>query len=212
MPKVEGNQSGAINLLLIITVIIICLVGIWFFTGQANFSLNNTSVKQTDINTPQVDKKDKDWMYKYCQQEIVKLPGAPFKYTSKVGPTRNGPIVWISEMFPKGIRYDRQSGCEMEYKFDPDEAYASLGVKNGASIEYVNEFQKRVDELLTQKIDSSWKKISPLNKEQSGNPFYSYQGFPMIFERENIELGTVEYIDIFFGGNTLYVKIEFYVK
>lgn len=203
MPKFSRSQLGVISPILIIIVIIICLAGVWFFTGQAKFNFNNTS---------QVDKKDKDWMYKYCQQEIVKFPEAPFKYKSKVGPTRNGPMVWVSEMFPKEIRYDRKSGCEMEYKYDPDEAYASLGVKNGASIEYVNEFQKRVDELLTSKIDSSWKKISPLNKEQSGNPFYSYQGFPMIFKRENANLGTVEYIDIFFGANNLYIKIEFYVK
>ncbi len=212
MPKFKRNQSGVISPILIIIVIIICLVGVWFFTGQAKFNSNNTSVKQTSTNTPQVDKKDKDWMYKYCAQEVVKLPEAPFKYKSKEGPSRNGAMVWISAMFPKDTRFDHKSGCAMGYKYDEEDAYASLGVKNGVSIEYVNEFEKRVDELLTSKIDSSWKKISPLTKEKSGNPGYSYKGFPMIFTRENPDLGTVEYIDIFFGANTLYIKIEFYEK
>lgn len=212
MPKFNSYQSGVISPLLIIIIIIICLVGLWFFIGQAKFNSKSTSVKQAVVSTPQVDKKDKDWMYKYCAQEVVKLPEAPFKYKSREGPTRNGPMVWISQMFPKDTRFDHQSGCAIDYKYDEKEAYASLGVKNGVSIEYVNEFQKRVDELLTSKIDSSWKKISPLTKEQSGNPGYSYQGFPMVFTRENADLGTVEYIDIFFGAGTLYIKIEFYAK
>lgn len=208
MPKFKGNQLGVISPILIIIVIVICLVGVWFFTSVKQ----TDSPESTNINNPQVDKKDKDWMYKYCAQEVVKLPEAPFKYKSKEGPTRNGPMVWVSKFFPKDTRFDHQSGCAMDYKFDEDEAYASLGVKNGASIEYVNEFQKRVDELLTQKIDSSWNKISPLNQEQRGSPGYTFQGFPMVFKRENVNLGTVEYIDIFFGANTLYIKIEFYVK
>ncbi|MCL4365887.1 hypothetical protein M1437_01540 [Patescibacteria group bacterium] len=218
MPKFKRNQSGVISPILIVIIVVICLVGGWFFVSQTKFSSNNTSVKQTNVpktanvNTPQVDKKDKDWMYKYCQQEVVKLPEVPFKYKSKEGPTRSGAMVWISEMFPKEIRYDRKSGCEMAYKYDEKEAYASLGVQYRFHIDSVNEFEKRVDELLTSKIDSSWKKISPLTKEKSGNPGYSYQGFPMVFKRENVELGTVEYIDIFFGASTLYIKIEFYVK
>lgn len=193
-------------------ILVIFLVGVWFFTGQAKFNPNNTSVKQTAVNISQVDKKDKDWMYKYCQQEVMKLPEAPFKYKSKEGPTRNGPMVWISQMFPKDTRFDHQSGCAIDYKYDEEEAYASLGVKHINDIKYSREFEQRVDERLTAKIDASWKKISPLTKEQSDNPGYSYQGFPMVFKRENAELGTVEYIDIFFGANTLFVKIEFYSK
>lgn len=221
MPKFKRNQLGAISpilIILIILIIIICLVGGWLLIGQTKFNSNNTSVKQTDspksanVNTSQVDKKDNDWMYKYCQQEVVKLPEVPFIYKSKIGPTKNGPMVWVSKMFPKDTRYDHQSGCAMDYKYDPDEAYASLGVKNGVDIKYTNEFEGRVDELITSKIDSSWRKISPLNQKERGSPSYSYQGFPMIFTRENADLGTVEYIDIFFGANTLYIKIEFYVK
>ena len=212
MPKFKKNQSGVISPILIIIVIVICLVGVWFFTGKAKFNSNNTSVKQPDVNIPQVDKKDKDWMNKYCAQEVVKLPEAPFKYKSKEGPIRSGPMVWISKMFPKDTRFDHQSGCRMDYKYDSEEAYASLGVEYKAIIENNREFDSRVDELITSKIDSSWKKISPLNKEQSGNPAYIYQGFPMVFTRENPDLGTVEYIDIFFGAGTLYIKIEFYVK
>ena len=195
MLRVKFSQSGIVNPILIIIVVVICLAGIWFFTNQKS-----------------VDKKDEDWMYKYCAGEIVKLPEAPFKYKSKVGPTRNGPMVWISQMFPKGTRYDHQSGCEMDYKFDEKQAYASLGVKLTTDIKSVNAFEKRVDELITQKMDSSWKKISPLGQQQSGNPGYSYQGFPMVFKKENSGLGTVEYIDIFFGGNEIYIKIEFYEK
>lgn len=214
MPKFKNNQSGVVSPVLIIIIIVICLAGVWFFVGQAKFNSENTTVKQKDTpkSSPQVDKKDKDWMYKYCAQEVVKLPEAPFKYKSKEGPTRNGSMVWISEMFPKGIRYDHQSGCEMAYKYDEKEAYASLGVQFRYHIDSANEFEKRVDELLTQKVDSSWKKISPLNKKDTGNPGYSYQGFPMVYKRENTSIGTVEYIDIFFGANTLYIKIEFYVK
>ena len=115
-------------------------------------------------------------------------------------------------MFPKDTRFDHQSGCRMEYKYDSEEAYASLGVEYRGIIERAIEFDKRVDELLTSKIDSSWKKISPLTKEQSGNPGYVYQGFPMVFTRENTDLGIVEYIDIFFGGGFIYIKIEFYAK
>lgn len=202
MPKFKRNQSGAISPILIIIVIVICLAGVWFFG----------SVKQTAVNTPQVDKKDKDWMYKYCAQEVIKLPEAPFKYKSKEGPTRSGPMVWISQMFPKDTRFDHQSGCRMDYKYEAKEAYASLGVEYKAIIENNREFDSRVDELITSKIDSSWKKISPLTKEQSGHPAYTYKGFPMVFTRENPDLGTVEYIDIFFGAGTLYIKIEFYVK
>lgn len=215
MPKFNRNQSGVISPILIIIVIIVCLVGVWFFTGQAKFNFNNTSdtsVKQTDVNTPQVDKKDKDWMYKYCAQEVVKLPEAPFKYKSKEGPIRTGPMVWISKMFPKDTRYDHQSGCRIDYKYETEEAYASLGVEYKAIIEYTREFEKRVDEMITSKVNTSWKKLSPLTKEQSGNPGYTYQGFPMVFTRENPDLGTVEFIDIFFGAGTLFIKIEFYVK
>ena len=199
MPKIRVNQIGVISPIFIIVIVIICLTGIWFFTSQGKSS--NNSIKQakvTEVNTPKVDKTDKDWMYKYCAEQIVKLPEVPFKYKSKVGPTRNGPMVWISQMFPKGTRYDHQSGCEMDYKFDEEQAYASLDVKRTTDIKSVNAFEKRVDELITQKMDSSWKKISPLGQEQSGNPGYSYHGFPMVFKRENSELGTVEYIDIFF--------------
>ena len=207
MPK-NRNQSGVISPILIIVIIVICLVGGWFLIGQTKFDSKSTSV----VNNSQDIKKDKDWMYQYCALEIAKLPEAPFKYKSKEGPSRNGPMVWISKMFPKDTRFDHQSGCAMDYRYDPDEAYASLGVENKADIKFNIEFEKRVDELIASKINSSWKKLSPLGQDKSGNPGYSYQGFPMVFTRENTELGTVEYIDIFFGANTLYIKIEFYIK
>lgn len=203
------SQRGIINPVLVVAIVIICLAGVWYFN---NIKQNNTLKPSSKQTSAEEIKKDKDWMYKYCVQEIAKLPEAPFKYKQKLGPERNGPMVWVSAFFPKDIRFDHKSGCAMDYKFNDDEAYASLGVKNGADIKYTNEFQKRVDELLTSKIDSSWKKISPLGKEESGNPFYAYMGFPMVFTRENQELGTVEYIDIFFGALTLYIKIEFYEK
>jgi hypothetical protein len=207
------NQSGVISPILIISIVIICLVGVWFFISAKQ---TNTP-KPADVNPPKVDKKvvdkkDKDWMYKYCAEEVVKLPEAPFKYKSKEGPLRSGPMLWISKMFPKDTRFDHQSGCRMDYEFDLKEAYVSLGVEYKNDIKFTREFEKRVDEMITSKIDSSWKKLSPLTKEQSGNPGYTYQGFPMVFTRENTELGTVEYIDIFFGAGTLFIKIEFYEK
>ncbi|MBI2595102.1 hypothetical protein HYW46_00005 [Candidatus Daviesbacteria bacterium] len=211
MPK-SLNQKGVISPLLIIVIVIFCLVGIWFFFGQAKFSSDKSTVKQTNVNTPQVDKKDKDWMYKYCQEEVLKLPEAPFKYKSKEGPTRSGAMVWISKMFPEGTRFDHQVGCSIGYKYNEAEAYASVGVEHKFDIKYANEFSKSVDELLTAKIDSSWEKISPLDKKVSSEPGYSYGGFPMVFKRENKELGTVEYIDIFFGASILYIKVELYTK
>ena len=212
-PRKAFGEAGVISPLLIIIIVLICLAGVWFL-----ISSKQTNVpKSVDVNTQKadtklVDKADKDWMNKYCAQEILKLPEAPFKFKSKEGPIRSGAMVWISKMFPKDTRFDHQSGCSMDYKYDKSQAYASLGVENKNDIKYVIEFEKRVDELITSKIDSSWKKISPLTKEQNGNPGYTYQGFPMVFTRENPDLGTVEYIDIFFGAGTLYIKIEFYVK
>lgn len=217
MPK-SLNQKGVINPLLIIFIVLICLVGLWFFIGQAKFSSNNTPAKQTNtpksvaVNKSQVDKTDKDWMYKYCATEVLKLPEAPFKFKSKEGPTRSGAMVWISKMFPEGTRFDHQVGCSIGYKYNEAEAYASVGVEHKFDIKYANEFSKSVDELLTAKIDSSWEKISPLDKKVSSEPGYSYGGFPMVFKRENKELGTVEYIDIFFGASILYIKVELYTK
>lgn len=230
MSKFKLGSTGVISPVLIIIIIIVCVSGIWFYnlsaaktsssayTNRAKSDNNSTAIQTNTQQSAQKPssseelKKDKDWMYKYCVQEIAKLPEAPFKYRSKIGPARNGPMVWVSEFFPKGTRFDHQSGCAMDYKYDEKEAYASLGVKYGATIESVNEFEKRVDEMLTSKIDSSWKKISPLGKQQRGTPGYAYNGFPMVFTRENKVLGTVEYIDIFFGGKVIYIKIEFYAK
>ena len=212
-PRKALGEAGVINPILIIFIVIICLAGLWFF-----ISAKKTDNSQpADLNTPKenknmVDKKDKDWMNKYCAEEVVKLPEAPFEFKSKEGPIRSGAMVWISKMFPKDTRFDHQSGCRMDYKFDESKAYASLGVEHKNDIKYVIEFEKRVDEMITSKIDSSWRKISPLAKEQSGNPAYTYQGFPMVFTRENPDLGIVEYINIFFGAGTLYIKIEFYAK
>ena len=212
-PRKAFGEAGVISPLLIIFIVLICLVGVWFFTS----SKQTNTPKPPAVNTPKADKKvvdktDKDWMNKYCATEVVKLPEAPFKYKSKEGPIRSGAMVWISKMFPKDTRFDHQSGCRMDYKFDLKEAYVSLGVEYKNDIKFTREFESRVDELITSKIDSSWKKISPLSKEQSGNPGYTYQGFPMVFTRENPDLGTVEYINIFFGAGTLFIKIEFYVK
>ncbi len=209
MPKFKINQSGVINPILITIIIIICLVGVWFLAGQAKFNSNKISVKQTD--TPQVDKKDKDWMYKYCQQEIHKLPKPPFKYNEVRDPANmsEGSSAWIVKEVAQDKRVFHSKDCSIEYMYDEKVAFPSVGVKYSFDIKQVNQFEQRVDELLTPKFDSSWKKISPLNQGDTGNPGYSYQGFPLVFRRENSQLGTIEFASADFVAAG--ILIDFYV-
>lgn len=209
MPKFKKNQSGVISPLLII--IIICLVGVWFFVGQTKLNTKNTSVKQADVNTSQVDKKEKDWMEKYCQQELHKLPKPPFKYSEVRDPANmsESSSAWIIKEVPQEKRVFHSKDCSIEYRYDEKVAFPSVGVKYSFDIKQTNKFEQTVEELLTPKFDSSWKKISPLNQKDTGNPSYSYQGFPMVFRRENSQLGTIEFASADFVAAG--ILIDFYL-
>jgi len=101
---------------------------------------------------------------------------------------------------------------EKWYNFENEEAYASVGVEYKFHIDFINMFEENVDRLYTEAIDKSWEKISPLTDQEGGRPHYSYEGFPIVFTRENAELGTVEYATVQFGSRSLYIHFTAYEK
>ena len=64
----------------------------------------------------------------------------------------------------------------------------------------------------TEATNKSWKKISPVSDEEGGRPPYTYDGMPLVFTRENGDLGTIEYATVEFGAGQLYVHFIVYEK
>jgi hypothetical protein len=163
---------------------------------------------QFEIKTS-VTKDDPDWLGKYCSEQAAKLPPPPFKYKKR---TEEGKWLIITSLgvgkrLPKdenGYEVDSLT-CRVIYSYDPKEAWPSMGVNYVIDIKSSNEFEKKVDEIYTLSMDPTWEKISSLGQEETGRPFYSYQGFPLLFKRENPKLGTVEYAEMAFA-------IDYWVK
>ncbi|MBI2021676.1 hypothetical protein HYS93_02195 [Candidatus Daviesbacteria bacterium] len=211
---VKVNQKGALNLFLILIILFGFAIGSWIFFRKPNFffQYQKPQSSQTPTQTkPAVDKKDPKWLEKYCKEELAKIPDAPFKYKEKEAIVGTLGDPYILDKFPKDKRFKGKS-CVIDYNYEDEPAYASVGVTYKFDIRFRNQFEEAVDKLISSKMDSSWKKISPVSNEEGGRPFYSYKGFPMVFTRENSATGTVDYVDINWGAKSLFVTFSTYEK
>lgn len=149
-----------------------------------------------------ITKDDPQWMRKYCDEQLAKLPAPPFKFNKKTveGIWLTLPSLEVGSRMPKnekGYRVDSVT-CRLIYGYNQKEAFPSMDVEYKFDIKAINEFQKRVDEIYSLSMDPTWEKIV-LDKGEGGSPFYAYQGFPLVFKRENPKLGTVEYARMSFA-------------
>lgn len=215
MPKYT-KQSGIIHLWLIL-VIIGAILGIVVLGGKFNFSIKPsppasqqspvpvvTEAPSTPASTPvpqQVKKGDLSALEKYCKEEALKLPEAPFTYKSKTGPLRSGPMSWIDQFIPKDKKQSEKISCTMTYMFDGRAAYGEMGAEYPGQGQ---QFDRRVRASLESKLDSSWEKVS--------GPSISNDSFNMVYKRENPQMGTVDFVDAFDGGLVIYVKFNTYYK
>ncbi|MBI2595114.1 hypothetical protein HYW46_00065 [Candidatus Daviesbacteria bacterium] len=219
---VKVNQLGVLNLFLTLIILFGFAIGSWIFFRKPNFffqyqkpqptqTANQSPIQTKPVADKTVDKKDPKWLEKYCKEELVKIPDAPFKYKDKEGivGTLGDPL--ILDKFPKDKKYKGKS-CVIDYNYEEREAYASVGVAYKFDIRFRNQFEEAVDKLITSKMDSSWKKISPVSNKEGGRPFYSYKGFPMVFTRENPAKGTVDYVDFNWGAKSLFATFSTYEK
>lgn len=217
MPK-NKNQSGIIHLWLILLIIGIILGGVFLsnqFKPLIKPSIPNpvptatqtpsspTPIQSVQASTtaPQVRKGDLSALEKYCKEEVLKLPEAPFKYVSKEGPRVSGAMVWISKFIPEDKRISKHKSCSMAYSFTGKDAYAQMGAVYPTES---NQFDAAVIRNLLGKIDSSWERVLEADK--------SPDKFALIFKRENQQMGTVDYVDVFSGGLVLYIKFNTYYK
>ncbi len=191
-------------------------LGVMLLTGMLGSDKDNSGTENGGQVAPveqplimEVDKDDPKWLIKYCKDEVIKLPEAPFQYQGKEGPSVSMANPYIKKLIPEDKRYQEES-CTMTYNYNNEEAFNSVGIEYEVNIKSSNKFKEKVDLIFSDKINSSWKKISPLSSEESGQPSYSYQGFPLVFTRENPYIGTIEYVEAFFGASRLYIKISIY--
>lgn len=215
MPK-NQNQSGIIYLWLILLIIGIILGGVllsnqfkpWIKSSipvsQQNPTPSVTEATVSPTNSPvskQVDKNDFEALEKYCKEEALKLPEAPFAYESKEGPRISGAMAWVSELMPEDKRISQHKSCSMAYRFNGKDAYAQMGAiyPMGSNV-----FDAAVIRNIFGRIDSSWKRVLKADK--------SPDKFELIFKRENPQMGTVDYMDVFSGGLILYIKFNTYYK
>lgn len=155
----------------------------------------SSSAKPSNSPTSQQAKKgDLAALEKYCMAEVLKLPEGPFTYKTKEGPVLSGPMPWVDKYIPKDKKQAEKKGCRIAYNFDGRTAYSSVGTTYPGGI---IEFSKRVYERFAAKLDSSWERIKP--GEQ-------------VFKRENPQMGTVDFVDIFDGGLVIYIKFNTYYK
>ena len=158
-----------------------------------------------------VTKDDPEWMSKYCHEQSAALPPAPFKYIKKdtYEKAKGVPIPprYVANRMPKDAKGNKSDSltCGMVYKYDEKEAFASVGVAYKFNIDAFNEFYQRADNIHTNIMDATWKKISPLSTEEAGRSFYSYEGYPLLFTRENQALSTVDHAVMTFA-------VDYYVQ
>ena len=207
-------MSKALLGLLGLGVILVIITFAFMYRGRmATFpGIKELLVKSPEA--PKVDKSDPEWLSKYCLEEVKNLPEAPFAYKEKdvkVNAYSSVSDVYLDKFIPEE-KWFKAKTCAIWYNFENEEAYASVGVEYRFHIDFVNLFNENVDRLYTEAIDKSWKKISPLTDKEGGRPHYTYDGFPMIFTRENTELGTVEYATAEFGSRSLYIHFTVYEK
>ncbi len=202
------NQKGFSSILIaIILIVLFVFLGVFYLIYGvllANKKANNI------VETPQkkislVDKTNPDWKMIYCNEELAKLPGAPFTIKERVGPTRTGPSLYIRSKFPESAKFSEFATCSFSYRFDEKAAYASMGVTYEFDIKNANEFSDSVAEAFASSVNSSWKRLPRVPRKDSGTPFYVTDSLPLVFTRQNQDIGTTEYLDVFFG-------VEFYVK
>lgn len=158
-----------------------------------------------------VDKTDPDWKMVYCSKELAKLPGPPFANGGKSGVNRTGPTVYTRKLMPENLKFLDITTCSYSYKYEDKTAWPSVGVEYRFHIDNANQFSDTASSLFASSVDSSWKKLSPIPKKDSGIPGYVTNSFPLVFTRENRRLGTVEYLDVF-PAVEFYVKLSVYEK
>jgi len=174
---------------------------------------------------PTLKKRDPDWLEKYCVVVVSSLPKPPFAYVKEGGPGGSGISTYLRDSVPQDKLKEAET-CTIAYKFDRAEAYDSLNLTYAADIAVVHEFEGKVDLKYTMEtiVDNKnwlaklfkgkkmrWQEYRGVDSEDTGNPDYSYKGFPLVFKRENMRLGTVEIAEVFFG-NDFYKKVTVYEK
>lgn len=198
-------------ILVLIAVIIFVINQLGLFSGVGP-KKTETTTQQTPTPLAQVDKSDPKWLEKYCREEMAKLPEAPFKLESKKDTYLTMADTYILKRIPEEKRYSGEETCQIDYNFKDEIAYPSVGVEYKFDIKNANMFREKVDQMITTKMASSWKKISPLSAEEAGRPFYLYEGIPVVFTRENPTTGTVDYAYFDFGALVLYASFTTYEK
>ncbi len=183
------------------------------FKGKLVQTPATKNIVASQTEAAKVDKNDPKWLEKYCREEAVKLPKAPFANKGLDGGVHfySIPNVSLQSKIPNDKFY-KTKACGLWYKYDPREAYSSLGVEYGIDIKLLNAFEENADQVFSAAIAKSWQKISPLNDKDSGRPGYSYKGFPLIFTRENKALGTMEFVTADFGANAIFIDFVVYEK
>jgi len=167
--------------------------------------------------TTAITKDQDEWMSKYCKEQAATLPLAPFKYQNRKNYEQNKgvpiPPLYVGKRMPnKANGYPVDSlTCGFSYKYDDKEAFASVGVIYKFDIDRFNDFYERSDSIYTNNMDATWKKVSPLSNEEAYRSPSTYKGYPLLFMRENLELGTVEYASINFAVD-YYVHFTVYEK
>lgn len=205
------NQSGIFHIWLIFG-ILAALIASWALYTQFKPVIKPapsnkptvTAAPSTPSSTPiaqQTQKGDLVALEKYCKEEALKLPEVPFTYKSKTGPLRSGPMPWVDQFIPKDKKPSEKISYTVTYVFDGRTAYGQMGAEYPGQI---IKFDKAVRAGLVSKIDSSWEKVS--------GPSISNDGFNMVYKRENPQMGTVDYLDAFDGGLSIFIKFNTYYK
>lgn len=161
-----------------------------------------------------VDRAAPDWKEGYCKALLAQAPPPPFPYREKGDAKLTViPPVYLRDSLGEK-EYANAVSCHLPYGFNIEEAYASLGLPYGPDIKYVNDFRGEVDRRysavvalpvknlpggLKAKKQIPWQKQLPLSDEVAGRPGYGYEGFPLVFSRENKKLGLKEYFTADFG-------------
>src|SRR3989338_8821859 len=172
---------------------------------QSAFSSSKSQVVAPPGIETSVTKDDPEWMSKYCREQSAAFPPAPFKYEKKETYEKAkgdpAPPTEIGRRMPKDAKGNEPDSltCGFVYKYDDEEAFASVGIAYKFDINAFNEFYERADNLHTHAMNATWKKISLLSNKEAGRPFNSYEGYPLLFMRENPVLGTIEYASMHFA-------------
>ena len=192
-----------------LAVLVFVFVAVAIVGGGLYLSYNKIPFLQKLITG--VDKSDPDWKVVYCSKELAKLPGPPFTYQKKSDMNRTGPSLYTRKMMPERLKFSDVITCSYSYRFEDKTAWPSVGVEYRNHIDNFNQFRDASAMLYTGFVNSGWKKLPRIPKDDSGIPHYVTDSFPLVFTRENRRLGTVEYLDVF-PAVDFYVKLSIYEK